>query len=149
MPTYTVTATENCLDDEKRARIAAAITRVHSATTGAPTYFAQVIFVDVKPGMYFVGGAPLRDHQVFVHGQIRAGRSADAKHDLLTGILDAVAKAASLEKNSIWVYIVDLEPRQMAEFGHVLPAPGDEAEWTANLPEADKRKMQSFVMNSA
>ncbi len=145
MPTYTVTAPENCLDDGKRAHIAAEITRIHSATTGAPTYFAQVIFVDVKAGMYFVGGEPLRDQQIFVHGQIRAGRNADAKHALLTDILHAVAKVTALDKNCIWVYLVDLEPRQMAEFGHVLPAPGDEAAWTANLPEADKLKMQSLA----
>ncbi len=145
MPTYTVTAPEACLDQEKRARIAAAITRIHSTTTGAPSYFAQVIFVDVKPGLYFVGGTPLRERQVFVHGQIRAGRTAEAKHALLTGLVDAVAEAADLPKNCVWVYLVDLEPSQMAEFGHVLPAPGDEAAWTASLPEDDRRKMQSLL----
>ena len=40
MPTYTVTTPEGCLDDDKRARIAREITRVHHETTGAPAYFA-------------------------------------------------------------------------------------------------------------
>jgi hypothetical protein len=36
MPTYTVTSVEGTLDAPKRAKIAAAITRIHSETTGAP-----------------------------------------------------------------------------------------------------------------
>jgi len=41
MPTYTVTTPEGCLTNDKRAAIAREITRVHSETTGAPTYFAK------------------------------------------------------------------------------------------------------------
>ena len=37
---------------------------------------AQVIFDEVPIGNYFVGGAPLQGKQIFVNGQIRAGRSA-------------------------------------------------------------------------
>ena len=77
MPTYTVTTPEGCLDDDKRGKIAREITRVHHETTGAPAYFAQVLFVEIKPGRYFVGGGPLKGKQVFVNGQIRAGRTAE------------------------------------------------------------------------
>ena len=59
MPTYTVTTLEGCLDGEKRSTIAREITRVHNEATGAPTYFAQVIFIEIAPGKYFVGGMPL------------------------------------------------------------------------------------------
>src|ERR1700747_796117 len=71
MPTYTVTSVEGTLDAPKRAKIASAITRIHSETTGAPAYFAQVIFTEVVPDRYFVGGIPLKGQQVFVNGQIR------------------------------------------------------------------------------
>ena len=56
-----------------------------------------------------------------------------------------MAAASKLPKNNIWVYITELLPRQMVEFGHVLPEPGDEAKWTAALPEQDRAHMQSFV----
>jgi phenylpyruvate tautomerase PptA (4-oxalocrotonate tautomerase family) len=149
MPTYTVTALEECLDNSKRARIAAEITRIHNATTGAPTYFAQVIFQELKAGRYFVGGMPLHGQQVFVHGQIRAGRTAESKHKLLTQILESVATASGLQKNNVWIYIVDLPATQMAEFGHVLPEPGAEETWADNLPEADRARMQSFAIDAA
>jgi phenylpyruvate tautomerase PptA (4-oxalocrotonate tautomerase family) len=146
MPTYTVISVESCLDAPKRAKIASEITRIHSNTTGAPTYFAQVIFTTVAPDCYFVGGNPLRGHQVFVNGQIRAGRSAETKDQLITQLTAAVAEASNLAKRNVWVYITDLVPRQMVEFGHVLPEAGEEGRWAAALPEADRAHMQRFAL---
>jgi phenylpyruvate tautomerase PptA (4-oxalocrotonate tautomerase family) len=146
MPTYTVTTLEGCLDTSKRAEIASEITRIHSETTGAPTYFAQVIFTEIAPDRYFVGGSPLKAHQVFVNGQIRAGRSTESKDSLIMQITAAVAAASKLPKRNVWVYITDLVPRQMVEFGHALPEAGEEARWAAALPEADRAHMQSYAL---
>jgi len=145
MPTYIVTSVEGCLDTSKRAKIASEITRIHSETTGAPTYFAQVIFIEVAPDCYFVGGVPIKGRQVFVNGQIRGGRSNESKDSLIAHITAAVAQASKLPKRNVWVYITDLVPRQMVEFGHVLPEAGDEARWAAALPEADRAHMQSYA----
>ncbi len=41
MPTYKVTVPRGHLDTSQKMRIAQAITRVHSDTTGAPRYFAS------------------------------------------------------------------------------------------------------------
>jgi phenylpyruvate tautomerase PptA (4-oxalocrotonate tautomerase family) len=144
MPTYTVTTPEGCLTADQRAAIAREITRVHSETTGAPTYFAQVIFNEVAPGKYFVGGQLLHGLQLFVNGQIRAGRTTESKDALIALMLVAVAKAAGLPTNNVWIYITDLIPRQMVEFGNVLPEPGDERTWTEALPPADRAHMESF-----
>jgi phenylpyruvate tautomerase PptA (4-oxalocrotonate tautomerase family) len=144
VPTYTVTTPEGCLTDDQRGAIAREITRVHSETTGAPTYFAQVIFNEVAAGKYFVGGHPLQGRQLFVNGQIRAGRTKESKDALIAQMLAAVARAFGLPPNHVWIYITDLIPRQMVEFGHVLPEPGDEAKWTEALPPADRAHMQSF-----
>jgi len=148
MPTYTVTTPEGGLTNDKRAAIAREITRVHSETTGAPTYFAQVIFNEVAPGKYFVGGQPLHGQQLFVNGQIRAGRTKKSKDALIAQLLAAVAKAAGLPTNHVWIYITDLIPRQMVEFGNVLPEPGGEAKWTEALPAADRAHMVSFRNNT-
>jgi phenylpyruvate tautomerase PptA (4-oxalocrotonate tautomerase family) len=146
MPTYTVTSVKGCLDTSKRVKIASEITRIHSETTGAPTYFAQVIFTDVPPDCYFVGGSPLKGPQVFVNGQIRAGRPTERKDALIAQVTMAVADASKLPKRNVWVYITDLAPRQMVEFGHVLPEAGDEARWAAALSEADRAHMQSYAL---
>jgi hypothetical protein len=44
----------------------------------------------------------------------------------------------------VWVYLSELPSRAMSEFGHVLPEPGDEDAWLAELPEEDRRRLQSM-----
>jgi phenylpyruvate tautomerase PptA (4-oxalocrotonate tautomerase family) len=141
MPTYTCTAAAGLLDAERKARIAEAITRAHGEVTGAPRHFAQVLFDEVRAGDHFIGGAPLAHDHLFVHGRIRAGRSAVDRHALLTRLVRDVAQAAGLSPFAIWVYLLELPARAMAEFGHVLPEPGDEPAWTAALPDDDRERM--------
>ena len=143
MPTYTVFAQTGRLSSSQKSAVAAEITRVHNEQTGAQTFFAQVIFQDVPQGNHFVGGAALAGDHIFVHGQIRAGRDAATKRALLERMLDAVSTAASTKKLNTWVYIVDLPPAQMAEYGHILPEPGTEAAWLAGLPAADRAQMEA------
>src|SRR5260221_14074254 len=111
MPTYTVTCVEGTLDAPKRAKIASAITRIHSETTGAPTYFAQVIFTEVAPDCYFVGGSPLKGQQVFVNGQIRGGRPPETKDPLIAQITAAGAEKSQLADKDGWGSLPRPRPR--------------------------------------
>src|ERR1700722_5804126 len=114
MPTYFCTTLEGRLTAEQKSRIAGEITRVHSEVTGAPSFFAQVIFQEVKPGNYFMGGAPLRHDQLFVYGLIRSGRASVDKSRMITLMATAVGAAANVENSrSVWVYVGELPARQM------------------------------------
>jgi phenylpyruvate tautomerase PptA (4-oxalocrotonate tautomerase family) len=144
MPTYTVTVPEGRLSAEQKRRIAAAVTAAHCEVAVAPRYFAQVIFNEVQEGNYFLGGATLDGDHIFVHGQIRAGRSRETKHSLITRLLEDVAEAAAVSRSYTWVYIIDVPPEQMAEFGHVLPEPGKESAWAEALPEPERNRIQAI-----
>jgi phenylpyruvate tautomerase PptA (4-oxalocrotonate tautomerase family) len=143
MPTYIVTAPEQRLSQSQKNRLAAEITRVHCEVTGAPPYFAQVIFVDVQEGNYFMGGKPLEGDRVFIHGRIRDGRTPEQKNRLLMGMMDAAATVADMPKSQVAVYIVDVPAQQIAEYGQPLPGAGEEARWTASLPTAVRERMQA------
>ena len=91
--------------------------------TGAPTFFAQVIFEEVKPGNYFMGGVPLAHDQIFVYGRVRAGRSVQDKLKMIKLMAEVVANAAGVSSTGVWIYIAELPPRQMMEYGYVLPSP--------------------------
>jgi phenylpyruvate tautomerase PptA (4-oxalocrotonate tautomerase family) len=145
MPTYFCTTLEGRLTAEQKSKIAGEITRVHCEVTGAPSFFAQVIFQEVKPGNYFVGGAALRHDQLFVYGLIRSGRAAVDKSRMIALMAKAVGEVAKVENSrSVWVYVGELPPRQMIEFGQLLPEAGDELAWTAALSAADREFMQSI-----
>lgn len=144
MPTYHCTTTSGLLNSEKKSLIAKEITRVHTAVTGAANLFAQVIFKEVAGGDHFVGGTISQSDRLFVHGFIRAGRSITDRQKLVTDIVDAVSAAGNLPRRLVWVYVTELPPRQMAEYGHILPEPGDEQAWLDKLPADDKAYMLSI-----
>ena len=145
MPTYIVTAPKGRLSANQKQRLAARITDIHCATTGAPAYFAQVIFNEVMPGNYFLGGKLLRQDNIFVHGEIRAGRDVMTKEKLVLDIMAATAGIADTEESCVQVYILDVPARQIAEWGQILPNPGDESNWLARIPDHVKQRMLALL----
>ncbi len=144
MPTYTVRTATGRLDDRTREALARAITQAHTEATGAQGFFAQVVFTEVAPGHHFVGGAPIRDDLVFVHSQIRAGRTAEQKRALLDELSEAVQRVLDAPRRAVWVYLVDLPPTNMVEYGYVLPEAGDEAAWLESLDPDDRAFLESL-----
>jgi phenylpyruvate tautomerase PptA (4-oxalocrotonate tautomerase family) len=144
MPTYIVSAVSGRFSDRVKQKIAAGITQSHSKATGAPGFFAQVIFSDIPKGNHFIGGRPLDSDQIFVHGHIRAGRTAQQKQMLLETLVTAVAESASTEKRYIWAYVSELPPSQMVEYGRILPEPGAEDQWLCSLPTPDRERLLSI-----
>ena len=90
MPTYTVTAPAGRLTGAQKATLAHEITRTHNKHTGAQTFFAQVMFVDFLQGNWFVGGVPIDQEQIFLHGQVRSGRPPEVKEALLKACLSGL-----------------------------------------------------------
>src|SRR5580698_7241041 len=141
MPTCIVSTASGRFPAEIKQRIAQEITRAHSDATGAQSFFAQVIFNEVPPGNHFIGGQPLRGEQIFVHGHIRAGRSARQKRELLEDLVKSISAVTSISPRFIWAYVSELPPAHMVEYGHVLPEPGSEASWLEGLPTEDREFM--------
>lgn len=139
MPTYLCRAAG--LDDEAMAALAEAITAIHADVTGADEFFAQVLFEPLDPARCFLGGRRLGGKHCFLHGHIRAGRSARDRSELVVRIVAAVSDILAIPADAVWVYVSELPPRAMAEYGALLPEPGDEASWLEALPEPTRRKL--------
>jgi phenylpyruvate tautomerase PptA (4-oxalocrotonate tautomerase family) len=142
MPTYVCIVSGKTLTVAQKREIAAHITRVHSELTGAPQFFAQVFFAAPAGGDHFMGGILSEGEQVFIRGEIRAGRSAEVKRKLVVDILAGVSRISGIGDTRIWVYLNELPAGQMAEYGRVLPEPGGEAPWIEALPTADRERVK-------
>lgn len=129
MPTYTVTTANLPLSAHQKGQIAEAITQAHHVSTGAPAFFAQVIFRVIENGEHFIGGKPNAHPHIFVHGMIRAGRGIDVKQKLMSEAADKVRAIAGVGAEDLWFYIQDIDAPQMIEFGRFLPEPGAEDAW--------------------
>jgi phenylpyruvate tautomerase PptA (4-oxalocrotonate tautomerase family) len=148
MPTYVVRSTLPNLSTPTKQTIAQAITAAHADITGANTFFAQVVFDHAPREDWFIGGIPLEGETLFIHGHVRSGRTDEQKRTLVERLVRDVALAAGLPTQAIWVYLSEIRPSLMAEFGHVLPEPGDEAAWFDALPEEDRRMLAAIAKRS-
>ena len=144
MPTYTVTNSNFNISSKQQKRLAEGITKVHNVVTGANTYFAQVIFNKTKKNNHFMGGKKVKEPSLFLLGQIRAGRSKEVKDKLISDLKHVLVKNSKLDETQVWVYINDLPPSQMIEYGAVLPESGKEKKWFANLPIKLKKKLAAI-----
>ena len=144
MPTYTVTNSNFNLTNKQQKDLAQGITKVHNVITGANTYFAQVIFNKTKKNNHFMGGKKVKEHSLFLLGQIRAGRSKKIKDRLISDLKKILVKKTKLDETQVWVYIVDLPPSQMIEYGAVLPESGKELQWFKGLSNKLKKKLSQM-----
>ena len=144
MPTYTVTNSNFNLNAKQQNDLAQGITKVHNVVTGANTYFAQVIFNKTKKNNHFMGGKKVKEPSLFLLGQIRAGRPKKTKDRLISDLKNILVKKTKLDETQVWVYIVDLPPSQMIEYGAVLPESGKEKQWFKGLSNKLKKKLSQM-----
>jgi phenylpyruvate tautomerase PptA (4-oxalocrotonate tautomerase family) len=141
MPTYTVTTANVSMTTAQQSEIATVITEAHHHNTGAPGFFAQVLFVALPEQRHYIGGKPNVTPHIYVHGLIRAGRSAAAKSGLIKQISERTREIAGVGTEDIWVYVQDIPPEQMIEFGRVLPEPGAEEQWRKGLSQLKRHQL--------
>ena len=144
MPTYFVNSSNIKLKKKIKEKLAKKITNVHNVATGANKYFAQVIFNNAKKGDHYIGGKIVLKPEIFIYGHIRSGRTTKIKNKLITGLREVIQKNTRLKKDNIWVYILDLKPNQMIEYGEILPRSGGEKNWFKNLSMKLKKRLNKI-----
>ena len=73
-----------------------------------------------------MGGKSVKTKEIFLNGQIRSGRTSKVKKTINFRIKKILIKNTNLKKDYVWVYLEDLLPDQMIEYGEVLPKSGQE-----------------------
>ena len=144
MPTYIVKYSNIYLSQKQKNSIANEISNTHSKFTGANTFFAQVIFQKNEKNAHFMGGKIVKTKEIFLNGQIRAGRTLKVKKKLILGLRKVLIKNTKLRSDFIWVYLEDLLPAQMIEYGEVLPKSGQEKKWFNSLTPSLRKRLKKM-----
>src|SRR5258708_6418435 len=132
MPTYVCYLPRDRFSPDQKRQIVDAITFRHSEATGAPSYFVQVVIEEARADR-FLGGEHTSDH-IWVRGDIRAGRTEEQRTGMITKMMQDISLVTSVRQENVWIYLCNLGPTDMIEYGHVLPAPGQEKAWFESLP---------------
>jgi phenylpyruvate tautomerase PptA (4-oxalocrotonate tautomerase family) len=141
MPTYVCTGSARQMTASQKAKIATVIGKIHHEETGGPLYFVQVIFRSLETESHYIAGQVATASQLWIRGDIRAGRSEAQKHRIITRLLQEVSAISSTAAENVWVYLNDVPAGNIAEYGRVLPEPDEEQAWFADLPDALRQRL--------
>jgi phenylpyruvate tautomerase PptA (4-oxalocrotonate tautomerase family) len=142
MPTYVCSVPPNTLNDSQKSEIAKAISNRHSEATGAPPFFVQVVIEESHADRYL--GGQKTSHHIWVRGDIRAGRTEGARSEMMLKLMEDISRITGVKEENIWVYVCNLAPTDMVEYGHVLPEPGSEKQWFEQLQPSLQRYLTSL-----
>lgn len=145
MPTYNCWMRAGQLSPEQRKLIAKSLTEAHHDVALAPRYFVQVIFNNLLPGSHYIAGEDAEKGHIWIRADIRSGRTPEQKGRLMTRIASDLCTITGTPRENIWIYISDIPGTSVMEFGHILPEPGQEEAWFANLPRDLQEKLRSMA----
>ena len=119
MPFYQFTIPSDSASAGLKTEIARAVTKVHTSVTGAPARYVNVSFVEVPPGNLFVGDEPVAYGRMV--GIIRAGRTDDVRHELITGLADAWSAVTGEPRDGFALFLQEVPGSMVLEYGETLP----------------------------
>jgi len=108
MPLYQCLVPSGSIDAGERARLAEAITTVHTSVTGAPRGFVNVVFTEYEPSAYFTAGVPYTAS--VISGTIRAGRDRETRAELLTRLSEAWIAITGQDARSLLIGLNEVDP---------------------------------------
>jgi hypothetical protein len=103
----------------------------------------QVVIEEEGNAKRFLGGTAT-DHHIWIRGDIRAGRTEEQRAQLMLNVMNDVSQITGYASDDIWVYLCNLAPTDMVEYGHVLPKPGEEQSWFESLPLSLRKYLESL-----
>jgi phenylpyruvate tautomerase PptA (4-oxalocrotonate tautomerase family) len=119
MPLYRISTRDGVLSQETKGKLAAEITEFHCKMTGLDKVFVKLIFETFPADHGFVGGET--GSAVILTVLIRAGRSADYKHQMLRQLWAMLQRATGATDSDMLVAIQEAPASNAMEMGQIMP----------------------------
>jgi phenylpyruvate tautomerase PptA (4-oxalocrotonate tautomerase family) len=122
MPLYTAITEDGFVSDEKRAKIAKEITRIHSAVMKVPSNFVRVVFLSYPRGSGFAAGEAAST--AALNCVLRSGHTDAEKTEMLKQLWSMFQDLTGIPTNQLAISLQEIPSSNAMEMGQIMPAVG-------------------------
>ncbi len=122
MPLYTAITEDGFLSDEKKAKLAKEITRIHSTVMKVPSNFVRVVFLSYPRGSGFTAGetAPT----AALNCVLRSGHTDEDKTGMLKQLWSAFQTLTGIPTDQLAISLQEIPSSNAMEMGQIMQAVG-------------------------
>ena len=122
MPLYTAITEDGFVSDEKKAKIAKEITRIHTTVMKVPDNFVRVVFLCYPKGSGFAAGkaAPT----AALNCVLRSGHANEDKTEMLKQLWSMFQNLTGIATDQLAISLQEVASSNAMEMGQIMQAVG-------------------------
>lgn len=122
MPLYTAISEDGFVSDERKAKIAKEITRIHTTVMKVPDNFVRVVFLSYPKGSGYTAGAEAPT--AALNCVLRRGHTDAEKTEMLKQLWSMFQDFTGIATDQLAISLQEIPSSNAMEMGQIMPAVG-------------------------
>jgi phenylpyruvate tautomerase PptA (4-oxalocrotonate tautomerase family) len=120
MPLYTAITEDGFVSNEKKAKIAKEITRIHTTVMKVPNNFVRVVFLSYPKGSGFAAGE--RASTAALNCVLRSGHTDEDKTEMLKQLWSMIQDLTGIPTDQLAISLQEISSSNAMEMGQIMQA---------------------------
>jgi len=122
MPLYTAITEDGFVSDDKKAKIAKEITRIHTTVMKVPNNFVRVVFLSYPKGSGFAAGEQASTAALIC--VLRSGHTDADKSEMLKQLWSMFQTITGIPTDQLAISLQEISSSNAMEMGQIMPSVG-------------------------
>jgi phenylpyruvate tautomerase PptA (4-oxalocrotonate tautomerase family) len=122
MPLYTAITEDGFVSDDKKAKIAKEITRIHTTVMKVPNNFVRVVFLSYPKGSGFAAGE--QASTAALNCVLRSAHTDADKTDMLKQLWSMFQTITGIPTDQLAISLQEISSSNAMEMGQIMPSVG-------------------------
>jgi phenylpyruvate tautomerase PptA (4-oxalocrotonate tautomerase family) len=122
MPLYTAITEDGFVSDEKKAKIAKEITRIHTTVMKVPSNFVRVVFLSYPRGSGFAAGE--KASTAALNCVLRIGHNDEEKTEMLKQLWSMFQNLTGIPTDQLAISLQEISSSNAMEMGQIMQGVG-------------------------
>ena len=122
MPLYTAITEDGFVSDDKKAKIAKEITRIHTTVMKVPNNFVRVVFLSYPKGSGFAAGE--QASTAALNCVLRSGHTDADKSEMLKQLWSMFQTTTGIPTDQLAISLQEISSSNAMEMGQIMPSVG-------------------------